>query len=95
MGGKSKENTISGRNHKAVKESETLLWRALCDEDRDDAKEFIAADCIMINPFISREVLCKSGTTVHKALDDAPPLRGYRMAEDKTSVEIDMMSMQM
>ncbi len=56
-------------------------------------------DCVMMNPLITNEVLA-GGTTsknsaVHKALDRTPPFRGYRMDKDKTTVEMDMMSMQM
>jgi len=87
-----KHNTISTRNHKSVKEAETLLWRALCD-DMEDAKEYISPDCIMMNPFISDKLLSKDGTSVHKALDDAKPFQGYKMKKDKTTVEVDMMSM--
>ncbi len=87
-------NTISTRNHKAVKEAETLLWRAMCD-DMEDAKEYISPNCIMMNPLITDEVLHKAGTSVQKALDRTPPFQAYSMAKDKTTIEIDMMSMQM
>lgn len=89
-----RENTIHSRNVKAAKEVETLLWRALCD-DMEDAKEYIAKDCIMINPFISQDTLSKDGTSVHDALDDLQPFDGYSMgsSEERQIVEVDMMSM--
>ena len=91
-----RENTIASRNHKAAKEAETLLWRAMCD-DMEDAKEYIAADCVMMNPLLSDETLGGSGddaTPVHKALDKVEPLQNYKMGKDITTVEIDMMAMQ-
>jgi len=90
-----RENTIASRNHKAAKEAETLLWRALCD-DMEDAKEYIANDCVMMNPLLSQETLGPGddSTPVHKALDDLRPLQNYKMGKDITTVEIDMMAMQ-
>jgi hypothetical protein len=82
-------NNISSRNHKAGKEAETLLWRALCD-DMDDAKEYIASDCVMMNPLLSDETIDE----VHKFLDKAEPLQAYKMGKDLKVVEIDMMAVQ-
>ncbi|KAK2683453.1 hypothetical protein RAB80_001399 [Fusarium oxysporum f. sp. vasinfectum] len=40
--------TIKGRNLSAVKEMETLLWRALCDKPKT-ALKYIAKDAVMSN----------------------------------------------
>lgn len=47
-------NSIYSSNCKAARDSETLLWRALCDE-ADTAMEYIEPDCVMINPLIHPE----------------------------------------
>lgn len=44
-------NSINARNCKAAKDSEALLWRALCDE-ADTATEYMETDCIIVNPLI-------------------------------------------
>ncbi|TPX11895.1 uncharacterized protein E0L32_007393 [Thyridium curvatum] len=95
-----KVNNIASRNVKSAKEMETLLMRALCDS-MDDAKEYIAPDCAMINPFISSEVLGRKPEEaqdrkqqpVLEALDRVKPLRGYQMDRDTVRVvEVDMMA---
>jgi len=88
-----KVNNIQSRNLKAGKEAETLLWRAMCD-NMDDAKEYVAADCVMMNPLVSTETLHKDGTTVHKAMDDIDELGGYRVDGGMEVIEIDMMAVQ-
>ena len=88
-------NSITARNHKAAKEMETLLWRAMCD-DMEDAKEYIAPDCVMMNPLLSNDTLHKAGTSVQDALDRANPFEAYKiMDKDQLQVvEIDMMAVQ-
>lgn len=60
-------NSIESRNRKAARDSEALLWRALCDinEDDDERKDkganasvedimsqYIEPDCVIVNPLI-------------------------------------------
>lgn len=87
-------NSISSRNHRAAKEMETLLWRAMCDS-MDDAKEYIAPDCVMMNPLLSNDTLHQAGTPVADALDRAQPFEAYKMEREQLQVvEIDMMAVQ-
>src|SRR3954469_1570565 len=53
MGGNGRLDTISKRNHHAAREVETLFWRALCDSP-EAAREYMAKDCIMINPLFAK-----------------------------------------
>lgn len=50
-------NSIESRNRKAARDSEALLWRALCDMDSDadverTLAEAIEPDCVIMNPLL-------------------------------------------
>lgn len=61
----------------------------------DDAKDYIAPDCVMFNPLISNEKLGGEGNDpVTKAMDNIQPLKAYKMEHKKSVVEIDMMAVQ-
>ncbi|EON96041.1 hypothetical protein UCRPA7_8451 [Phaeoacremonium minimum UCRPA7] len=93
-------NSIRSRNLRAAKESEVLLWRALCDSG-EDAKEYIEADCSMINPLVhpsgeNTPLHSKSEPSLMEAMDKLEPWSTYRMHKDPEPqiVEIDMMAVQ-
>jgi hypothetical protein len=90
---KPKKDTIFGRNHAAALESETLVWRALCD-DPSSAMEYIAKDAIMVNPFLfgdSEPRGPETEQTLEESLEDAQPWLSYKM-HDPMVVEIDLMA---
>lgn len=94
--GKGRLDTISKRNHAAAIEIETLLWRALCDSP-DAAKEYMAADCVMINPLFSNGIadpLTKDTEPTIDAILEGGRDRwtSYRMHGEPKVVEIDMMA---
>ena len=94
MGGSGRLDTISKRNHHAAREVETLFWRALCDSP-DAAKEYMADDCIMINPLFSGsdEPMSKdTDPSIDKILEGAEPWSGFRFHGDPLVVEIDLMA---
>ncbi|KAK1754738.1 hypothetical protein QBC47DRAFT_225283 [Echria macrotheca] len=94
MGGGQRLDTISKRNHAAAREIETLLWRALCDSP-EAAKEYMAEDCIMINPLFggSSEPMSKhTDPSIEKILEGAEPWTGFRFHGDPLVVEIDLMA---
>lgn len=87
-------DTISKRNHAAAREIETLLWRALCDSP-EAAKEYMADECIMINPLFSGsdEPMGKdTEPSIETILEGAEPWAGYRFHGDPLVVEIDLMA---
>ncbi|KAK0706993.1 hypothetical protein B0T26DRAFT_790561 [Lasiosphaeria miniovina] len=89
-------NTISKRNHAAAHEVETLLWRALCDSP-EAAKEYMAEDCIMINPLFapggSTEPMGKdTDPSVEDVLAGGEPWAGFRFHGEPLVVEIDLMA---
>lgn len=51
-------NSIEAGNCKAARDSEALLWRALCDvNDEDDVageimEQYIEPDCVIVNPLL-------------------------------------------
>lgn len=50
-------NSIENRNRKAARDSEALLWHALCDADDEAAGRALAAqhvepDCVVVNPLL-------------------------------------------
>jgi hypothetical protein len=85
--------TIKGRNLNAVKEMETLLWRALCDKPKS-ALKYIAKDAVMSNRFLF-------GDPVPRTADSDPSLEheikhceewlAYKM-QDPQPVEIGLMA---
>jgi hypothetical protein len=93
MGGK-RLDTISKRNHHAAVEIETLLWRALCDSP-EEAKEYLAKDCIMINPLFSGSNEPMSRDTepsLDQVLEGGEPWTSFRMHGQPKVVEIDLMA---
>ncbi|KAK0634568.1 hypothetical protein B0T17DRAFT_480761 [Bombardia bombarda] len=88
-------NTISKRNHAAAKEVETLLWRALCD-DPEQTKEYLAEDCIMINPLFndgsSEPMGRETEPSIEEALENAEPWAAFKFHSDPFVVEIDLMA---
>lgn len=62
-------NSIESRNRKAARDSEALLWGALCELDTDDdggggdntaeslMAQYMEPDCVMMNPLIHPEHL--------------------------------------
>ncbi|KAK3344276.1 hypothetical protein B0T25DRAFT_522247 [Lasiosphaeria hispida] len=94
MGGNKRLDTISKRNHAAAREIETLLWRALCDSP-EAAKEYMAEDCVMINPLFagSDEPMGKdTSPSIEEVLKGGEPWTGFRFHGDPLVVEIDLMA---
>ncbi|KAL2020531.1 hypothetical protein VTK56DRAFT_8331 [Thermocarpiscus australiensis] len=96
MGSNARLNTISKRNHAAAREMETLLWRALCDEP-DTAREYLAHDCVMINPLLapgnsSRPLSADTQPRVQDVLARGTRFTGFRFHGDPLVVEIDLMA---
>jgi Domain of unknown function (DUF4440) len=100
MGGKSRPNTISKRNQASALEAETLLWRALCDSPAA-VKEYMADDCIMINPLLhpegSSDPLSRDTEpmTIEDVLDGAgavEPWTSFRFHGEPLVVELGLMA---
>ena len=80
---------------------ETLLWRALCDRPAA-AKEYLAPECVMINPFLagSDQPLGPTSASasdpdsgIAAALDRVGrPWCGYRFVEEPLVAEVDLMA---
>jgi len=93
-GNKNRLDTISKRNHAAAREVETLLWRALCDSP-EAAKEYMALDCVMINPLFSgsNEPMSKdTEPSIEKVLEGCEPWQSFRFHGDPLVAEIDLMA---
>ncbi|KAK3937322.1 hypothetical protein QBC46DRAFT_11903 [Diplogelasinospora grovesii] len=93
-GGGGRLDTISKRNHAAALEIETLLWRALCDSP-EAAKEYMADDCIMINPLFagsSKPMGKDTDPSIDKILEGQEPWTSFRIHGDPLVVEIDLMA---
>jgi hypothetical protein len=93
MGGQGRLDTISKRNHHAAIEVETLFWRALCDSP-EAAKEYMAEDCVMINPLFAgspEPMSKKSEPSIDEILEGAEGWSSYRMHGTPQVVEIDLM----
>ncbi|KAK4189813.1 hypothetical protein QBC35DRAFT_429639 [Podospora australis] len=96
MGSNQRLDTISKRNHAAAHEMETLLWRAFCDSP-DAAKEYLAEDCVMINPMFNPEKSSKpmskdTDPSIEQALKEAKRFTGFRFHGTPLVVEIDLMA---
>ncbi|KAK3387808.1 hypothetical protein B0H63DRAFT_470954 [Podospora didyma] len=96
MGGQNRLDTISKRNHAAAKEVETLLWRALCDSP-EAAKEYMAEDCIMINPLFAPDGSTKpmskdTDPSIEEVLKGGEPWSGFKFQGEPLVVEIDLMA---
>ena len=94
------DNSIRARNLRAAKESEVLLWRALCDSG-EDAQEYIEKDCAMINPLVhprgdSEPMHATSDPSINEAMDQLRPWSTYRMHKDPEPqiVEVALMAVQ-
>lgn len=93
MGGKGRLDTISKRNHHAAVEVETLFWRALCDSP-EAAREYMAEDCVMINPLFAGDAAPMSKSTepgVDAILRGAGGWTSLRIQGTPEVVEIDLM----
>jgi len=93
-GGQDRLDTISKRNHHDAIEVETLFWRALCDSP-EAAKEYMAEDCVMINPLFAGDpepMSKRSDPSIDQILDGAEPWTSYRMHGTPQVVEIDLMA---
>jgi hypothetical protein len=98
MGDNRRLDTISKRNHASAREMETLLWRALCDEP-ETLREYLAHDCIMINP-----LLAPGGSCVPLSKDTQPSVvevlqagagrkfTGFKFHGEPLVVEVDLMA---
>jgi len=95
MGGNTNRyDTISKRNHRDAREMETLLWRALCDSP-EAAREYMADECIMINPLFSGSSQPMSKDTdpsIDQILEGAEPWSSFKFHGDPLVVEIDLMA---
>ncbi|KAK0639079.1 hypothetical protein B0T16DRAFT_517762 [Cercophora newfieldiana] len=94
MGANGRLDTISKRNHHAAREVETLFWRALCDSP-EAAKEYMAKDCIMINPLFAKSSKPMSKDTepsIDQILEGCEPWTGFRFHGEPLVVEIDLMA---
>ncbi|KAK1772288.1 hypothetical protein QBC33DRAFT_3595 [Phialemonium atrogriseum] len=95
LGSNERLDTISKRNNAAAVEMETLLWRAMC-ESPEAAKEYLAHDCVMINPLLAgtdRALGKETDPSVSDALEGAGgKWAGYRFRGDPQVVEIDLMA---
>ncbi|KAL2133418.1 hypothetical protein VTI74DRAFT_2419 [Chaetomium olivicolor] len=99
MGSNTRLDTISKRNHAAAREMETFLWRALCDEP-ESLKDYIAHDCIMINPLLAPGGSCQplSKDTTPSVLEvlqrgaDRGKFTGFKFHGDPLVVEVDLMA---
>ncbi|KAK3392323.1 hypothetical protein B0T20DRAFT_53438 [Sordaria brevicollis] len=94
--GGSRLDTISKRNHHAAREIETLFWRCLCD-DPSAAPEYMAEDCILINPLLSSHPYTtplskNSEPSLLEVFEKAEPWAGFRIHGDPLVVEIDLMA---
>lgn len=90
---KGRLDTISKRNHAAAIDSETLLWRAMTD-DPEEALEYLADDCSMLNPvsFSSTDVV-KGKKDIEDKLKHSMHFTGFRIHPDnKQVVEVDLMA---
>ncbi|KUI73590.1 hypothetical protein VM1G_09183 [Cytospora mali] len=98
-------NSIYSRNCKAAKDSEALLWRALCDS-ADSAMEYIESDCVMMNPLIhpdrSHEALTSMSSpslseALEKLAESSHHWTSYKMHKhnpDPAIAEVEMMAVQ-
>jgi hypothetical protein len=99
MGSNARLDTISKRNHAAAREMETLLWRALCDEP-ETLKEYLAHDCVMINPLLAPRGSCQplskdtqpNVVDVLQAAANGGRFTGFRFQGEPLVVEVDLMA---
>ncbi|TLS26590.1 hypothetical protein PpBr36_04196 [Pyricularia pennisetigena] len=85
-------NTISRRNHADALNMETLLWRAICDDPRS-AGEYIADDCVMLNPVsFGTEDMMESKEDIMKQLKHSERWAGFKIGDDKQVVEAGLMA---
>lgn len=96
MGNNQRLDTISKRNHAAAHEMETLLWRAICDSP-EAAKEYLAEDCVMINPIFSPDRDSKplskdTEPNIEAVLKGAERFTGFRFHGKPLVVEVDLMA---
>ncbi len=96
MGNNDRLDTISKRNHAAAREMETLLWRALTDSP-EAAKEYMAKDCVMINPLFAngsdKPMNKDTEPSINDALENAGGVwTGFKIHGDPLVVEIDLMA---
>jgi ketosteroid isomerase-like protein len=98
MGSGQRLDTISKRNHASAREIEALFWRAMLDSP-DAAKEYMAKDCVMINPLFHPSGDASPMTqATEPAIDEILDGVGeggwtsYRMHGTPEVVEIDLMA---
>ncbi|KAL2155418.1 hypothetical protein VTH82DRAFT_160 [Thermothelomyces myriococcoides] len=107
MGSNARLDTISKRNHASAREMETLLWRALCD-DPASLREYLAHDCIMINPLLAPggscmplsketrpsvvDVLTRPRSSPGRGEGSLGAFSGFRFHGDPLVVEVDLMA---
>ncbi|KAK4220805.1 hypothetical protein QBC38DRAFT_493396 [Podospora fimiseda] len=96
MGKNERLDTISKRNHAAAHEMEVLLWRAICDSP-EAAKEYLAEDCIMINPLFnpnrsSKPLSKDTEPSIEDILKGAERFTGFRFHGKPMVVEVDLMA---
>lgn len=95
MGKNQRLDTISKRNKHAAIEMETLLWRALCDSP-EAAKEYLAHDCVMINPLFAgtdEALAANTDPSISQVLDRCGRAwNGYRFKEEPLVVEVGLMA---
>jgi len=95
MGSNERLNTISKRNKAAAIEMETLLWRALCDSP-EVAKEYIAHDCVMLNPLFAHTeepLASETDPSINEVLDRCGKAwTGYKFRDEPLVVEIGLMA---
>jgi hypothetical protein len=97
--GNNRLDTISKRNHHAAVEIETLLWRALIDSP-ESAKEYLAKDCVMINPLFAPDgsdepAGPETDMTIDDLLKGAQQWNSYKIHGKPLVVEVDLMAVAM
>lgn len=98
MGNGQRLDTISKRNHASAREIEALFWRAILDSP-EAAKEYMAKDCVMINPLFHPDgdaapMTQKTEPAIDEILDGVKEggWTSYRMHGTPEVVEIDLMA---
>ncbi|KAL8302841.1 hypothetical protein RB601_005790 [Gaeumannomyces tritici] len=89
---KKKLDTIQRRNVNDALTMETLLWRAMCD-DPASAGEYIADDCVMLNPVnFGTDEIMEGKDAIVQALHNGDKWAGFKMQDDKQVAKAGLMA---
>lgn len=90
MSSEPKHGTIKARNKEGTLEANSLLWNAFCSKPKN-IRKYVTKDAVLAEPD-NRVYSPRTDPPVGEHIDDYEPWTAYKIHDDPSWVEIDLMA---